>query len=138
MAVFDVAQSVINSSGSLISESTAVDAEMLEPLEATLLEMDLEPLLGLFLQSFIIQFTMSALLVVIFVIVYGRMVEIYLMVSLAPIPFATFGNREQILGQNYLHSLIALGFQELLILMCVGIYSARETVAKNATIHGNI
>ncbi len=134
-----MAQSVINSSGSLISESTAVDAEMLETLEATLLEMDLEPLLGLFLQSFIIQFTMSALLVVIFVIVYGRMVEIYLMVSLAPIPFATFGNREQSqIGQNYLRSLIALWFQEFLILVCVGIYPARETVAKNATVHGNI
>lgn len=124
MAVFDVAQSVINSSGSLISASTAVDAEMLETLEATLLEMDLGPLLGLFLQSFLIQFTMSALSVVIFVIVYGRMVEIYLMVSLAPIPFATFGNREQSqIGQNYLRSLIALGFQGFLILVCVGIYA---------------
>ncbi|MCD7757381.1 MAG: hypothetical protein LUH45_04345, partial [Clostridiales bacterium] len=101
MAVFDVAQSVVNSSGGLISESTAVDAEMLETMEATLLEMDLGPLLGLFLQSFIIQLTMSALSVVIFVIVYGRMVEIYLMTSLAPIPFATFGNREQSqIGQN--------------------------------------
>ncbi len=124
MAVFDVTQSVINSSGSLISESTAVDAEMLETLEATLLEMELGPLLGLFLQSFLIQFTMSALSVVIFVIVYGRMVEIYLMVSLAPIPFATFGNREQSqIGQNYLRSLIALGFQGFLILVCVGIYA---------------
>lgn len=124
MAVFDVAQSVINSSGSLIAASTAVDAEMLETLETTLLEMELGPLLGLFLQSFIIQFTMSALSVVIFVIVYGRMVEIYLMVSLAPIPFATFGNREQSqIGQNYLRSLIALGFQGFLILVCVGIYA---------------
>lgn len=124
MAVFDVAQSVINSSGSLITASTAVDAEMLETLEATLLEMELGPLLGLFLQSFLIQFTMSALSVVIFVIVYGRMVEIYLMVSLSPIPFATFGNREQSqIGQNYLRSLIALGFQGFLILVCVGIYA---------------
>ncbi len=119
-----MAQSVINSSGSLISESTAVDAEMLETLEATLLEMDLGPLLGLFLQSFIIQLTMVALSAVIFVIVYGRMVEIYLMVSLAPIPFATFGNREQSqIGQNYLRSLIALGFQGFLIMVCVGIYA---------------
>lgn len=124
MAVFDVAQSVINSSGSLITASTAVDAEMLETLEATLLEMELGPLLGLFLQSFLIQFTMSALSVVIFVILYGRMVEIYLMVSLSPIPFATFGNREQSqIGQNYLRSLIALGFQGFLILVCVGIYA---------------
>jgi hypothetical protein len=67
---------------------------------------------------------MAALAIVIFVIVYGRMIEIYLMVSLAPIPFATFGNREQSqIGQNYLRSLFALGFQGFLIIICVGIYA---------------
>ena len=64
------------------------------------------------------------ILIVIFVIVYGRMVEIYLMTSLAPIPFSTFGNREQSqIGQNYLRSLFALGFQGFLIIICVGIYA---------------
>ena len=63
-----------------------------------------------------VQVTMLALSAIIFVIVYGRMVEIYLMVSLAPIPFATFGNHEQShTGQNYLRSLFALGFQGFLI-----------------------
>ena len=124
MAVFDVAQRVIDSSGGIISGSTAVDGSALESMEATLQGMDLGPLLGLFLQSFILQVTMSALAVVIFVIVYGRMIEIYLMVSLAPIPFATFGNREQSnTGQNYLRSLFALGFQGFLIMICVGIYA---------------
>ena len=74
--------------------------------------MDLGPLLGLFLQSFIVQVTMSALAIIIFVIVYGRMIEIYLMVSLAPIPLSTLEteNRSNI-GQNYLRSLFAIGFQ---------------------------
>ena len=86
--------------------------------------MDLGPLLGLFLQSFIVQVTMSALAIIIFVIVYGRMIEIYLMVSLAPIPLSTFGNREQSnIGQNYLRSLFAIGFQGFLIMICVGIYA---------------
>ncbi|MCD8225415.1 MAG: hypothetical protein LUC99_11335 [Clostridiales bacterium] len=124
MAVFDVTQSVVNSSGSLISGSTAVSDSMLASMEATVSVMELGPLLGLYMQSIVIQLTMSALSVVIFVIVYGRMVEIYLMASLAPIPFATFGNREQSqIGQNYLRSLIALGFQGFLILVCVGIYA---------------
>ena len=79
-------------------------------MEETLMAMDLGPLLGLFLQSFIVQVTMSALAIIIFVIVYGRMIEIYLMVSLAPIPLSTFGNREQSnIGQNYLRSLFAIG-----------------------------
>lgn len=124
MAVFDVAQHVVNASAGIISADTAVDASALEAMEDTLMAMELGPLLGLFLQSFIVQVTMSALSILIFVIVYGRMIEIYLMTSLAPIPFATFGNREQSqIGQNYLRSLFALGFQGFLIIICVGIYA---------------
>lgn len=124
MAVFDVAQNVVNASSGIISSGTAVDASTLEAMEETLMDMDIGPLLGLFLQSIIVQITMYALSIVIFIIVYGRMVEIYLLTSLAPIPFATFGNREQSqIGQNYLRSLLALGFQGFLIMICVGIYA---------------
>lgn len=124
MAVFDVAQQVISRSGGLISGSTSVSDATLTAMQATLEGMDLGPLLGLYLQTFVVQVTMLALSAIIFVIVYGRMVEIYLMVSLAPIPFATFGNHEQShTGQNYLRSLLALGFQGFLIMICVGIYA---------------
>lgn len=124
MAVFDVAQQVISRSGGLISGSTSVSDATLTAMQATLEGMDLGPLLGLYLQIFVVQVTMLALSAIIFVIVYGRMVEIYLMVSLAPIPFATFGNHEQShTGQNYLRSLFALGFQGFLIMICVGIYA---------------
>lgn len=124
MAVFDVAQQVISRSGGLISGSTSVSDATLTAMQATLEGMDLGPLLGLYLQTFVVQVTMLALSAIIFVIVYGRMVEIYLMVSLAPIPFATFGNHEQShTGQNYLRSLFALGFQGFLFMICVGIYA---------------
>ena len=124
MAVFDVAQKVSSRSGGLISGSTSVSDATLTAMQATLEGMDLGPLLGLYLQTFVVQVTMLALSAIIFVIVYGRMVEIYLMVSLAPIPFATFGNHEQShTGQNYLRSLFALGFQGFLIMICVGIYA---------------
>ena len=124
MAVFDVAQQVISRSGGLISGSTSVSDATLTAMQATLEVMDLGPLVGLYLQTFVVQVTMLALSAIIFVIVYGRMVEIYLMVSLAPIPFATFGNHEQShTGQNYLRSLFALGFQGFLIMICVGIYA---------------
>ena len=124
MAVFDVAQQVISRSGGLISGSTSVSDATLTAMQATLEGMDLGPLLGLYLETFVVQVTMLALSAIIFVIVYGRMVEIYLMVSLAPIPFATFGNHEQShTGQNYLRSLFALGFQGFLIMICVGIYA---------------
>ena len=123
-AVFDVTQSVINSSAGLIQGSTDITPGMMDTLEATLEEMELGPLLGLWLQSSLIGITMWALNIVIFVIVYGRMLEIYLLTSLAPIPFATLSNREfGSMGQNYLKSLFAVGFQGLLILVCVAIYA---------------
>ena len=124
MAVFDVSQHVISSSSGIIGGSTAVTDSMLSTLETNLAEVELGPLLGLFAQSMIIGLTMKIIGIIIFVIVYGRMVEIYLMTSLAPIPFATFANREQSqIGQNYLRSLFALGFQGFLIMICVAIYA---------------
>ena len=124
MAVFDVSQQVIAGAGGIIAGSTAIDSAALDSMQATVEAMDLGPMLGLYLQSFIVQTTMWVLGILIFVIVYGRMIEIYLMVSLAPIPFSTFGNREQSqIGQNYLRSLFAIGFQGFLILVCVGSYA---------------
>lgn len=124
MAVFDVAQHVIQNAGGLIVGSTAVGENMLDTLETTLEAMEIGPLFGLLLQSMIVQVGMQILSIIIFVIVYGRMIEIYLMTSLAPIPFSTFGSREQsMIGQNYLRSLFALGFQGFLIMICVGIYA---------------
>ena len=124
MAVFDVSQSVIAQAGGLIQGSTDVTPDMLEELETTLEGMDLGPLLGLWLQSSIIGVTRWALGIVIFVLVYGRMIEIYLLTSLAPLPVATLSNRELGgAGQNYLRSLFAVGFQGMLILVCVAIYA---------------
>ena len=109
-------------------------------MQATLESMDIGPLLGVFLQCFVIEIMMSIVSVLIFVIVYARMIEIYLMVSLAPIPFATFGNREQsMIGQNYLRSLFALGFQGFLIMVCVGIYAVLiQSVAFSSDIVGSL
>lgn len=124
MAVFDVSQSVITNAAGLVQGSTAITPDMLAELEATLEGMDLGPLLGLFMQSMLISVAMPIMSVVIFVITYGRMLEIYMLTSLAPIPVATLSNRELgSAGQNYLRSLFAVGFQGLLILVCVAIYA---------------
>ncbi len=124
MAVFDVAQHVISNAGGLIGAGTAVDDSALASMRDTIEHMELGELIGLYFQSLIVQLTIRALSIVIFVIVYGRLIEIYLMVSLAPIPFSTFANREQgQIGQNYLKSLLALGFQGFLIMICIGIYA---------------
>ena len=124
MAVFDVSQSVIADAAGLIQGSTDITPDMLAELETTLEGMDLGPLLGLWLQSSVIGLTMQIMGIIIFVLVYGRMIEIYLMTSLAPLPVATLSNRELgSTGQNYLKSLFAVGFQGMLILVCVAIYA---------------
>ena len=115
---------VVNNAAGLISGSTSIPSDLLTNLEATLQGMDIGPLLGLWLQSFIVQLTAVVLNIVIFVIVYGRMIEIYLLTSLAPIPFATVGNREiGHVGHNYFKSLLAIAFQGFLILVCIAIYA---------------
>ena len=140
MAVFDVAQHVVSQAGGIIGSSTAIDASTLATMQTTLEAMDIGSLLSILLQSFVVQFLMYLLSALIFVIVYARMIEIYLMVSLAPIPFATFGNREQsMIGQNYLRSLFALGFQGFLIMVCVGIYAVLiQSVAFSSDIIGSL
>lgn len=125
MGVFDVAQHVVNSSAGVIISGTNIDlASVLPDLETRLMAMDLGPLFGLWFQSIFIGVTMSALTICIFIVIYGRMLEIYLLTSLGPIPIATMMNREWSgMGQNYLKSLLALGFQAFLIMVCVGIYA---------------
>ena len=135
MAVFDVTQQVVANSSGIISGNTRVNDIGLSMLQSSMMQMDVGPLFGLFLQSFFIGITMRILSIVIFVIVYGRMIEIYMMVSLAPVPMATWGNHEQShVGQNYLHSLFALGFQGFLILICVAIYAV---LLQNVAISGD-
>ena len=128
MAVFDVGQWVVRRSGSIISGSTAIDDSTLATMRSTLETLGPGTLLGIFLQSFIVQIGIQILSIAIFVIINGRMIEIYLMTSMAPIPFATFGNKDQsMMGQNYLRSLFALAFQGFLIMICVGIYAVLIT-----------
>lgn len=125
MGVFDVAQSVVNNAAGVIISDASIDiSSVVTDMEARLMEMDLGPLFGLWFQSLFVGITMWALTICIFIIVYGRMVEIYLVTSVAPIPMATMLNREWgQMGQNYLRSLFALGFQAFLIIICVGIYA---------------
>ena len=125
MAVFDVAQSVVSRASGLVIVDTDIRIDsVIVGLEAKLAEMELGALFGLWVQSMFVGFTMWALAICIFIITYGRMIEIYLVTSVAPIPMATMANREWgQMGQNYLRSLFALGFQAFLIIICVAIYA---------------
>lgn len=125
MGVFDVAQSVVTNAAGIIVSDTSIDiSSITTDLEARLTVMDIGPLFGLWFQSIFVGLTMWALTICIFIIVYGRMIEIYLVTSIAPIPMATMLNREWGgMGQNYLRSLFALGFQGFLIIVCVAIYA---------------
>ena len=124
MGIFDVSQSVVNSAAGIIAGTTDVTPGMMAALEAELWLMDVGPLLGLWLQSLIIGIVVIAINIVVFIIVYGRMIEIYLLTSMAPLPMASLTSREMGgMGQNYMKSLLAVGFQGLLIMVCVAIYA---------------
>lgn len=137
MGIFDLSQHVVSGAAGVIISDTNIDiSSAIADMETRLLAMELGPLFGLWLQSMFVGFTMNALTICIFVVIYGRMVEIYLMTSLAPIPFATIANREWgSMGQNYLKSMFALGFQAFLIMVCVGIYAVLvQSIATDADI----
>ena len=126
MAVFDMAQSVVAQASGIIGSDASIDiSAVMTDMESRLMDMDLGPLFGLWFQSLFIGITMWALYICIFIVIYGRMIEIYLVTSVAPIPMATMMSREVGggMGQNYLRSLIALGFQAFLIIVCVAIYA---------------
>ncbi len=137
MGVFDVAQTVVNNASGVVVGNVNIDiASHFADLEARLMEMGVGELLGLWLQSFIVGISMWVLSICIFLIAYGRMIEIYLVTSVAPIPFATMANREWgQMGQNYLRSLFALGFQGFLIIVCVAIYAV---LVQNMIVDTNI
>lgn len=137
MGIFDLSQHVVSGAAGVIISDTNIDiSSAIADMETGLLAMELGPLFGLWLQSMFVGFTMNALTICIFVVIYGRMVEIYLMTSLAPIPFSTMANREWgSMGQNYLKSMFALGFQAFLIMVCVGIYAVLvQSIATDADI----
>lgn len=125
MGVFDLAQSVVSNAAGVIIADTSIDlASVITDMEARLAAMDIGPLFSLWLQSSLIGILSWVMTICIFVIVYGRMIEIYLVTSISPIPMATLGNREwSQMGQNYIRSLFALGFQAFLIIVCVAVYA---------------
>ena len=125
MGVFDAAQSVVASASRLIIGDTSINiSSVMVGIEDRLMEMELGPLFGLWFQSLFVGITMWALTICIFIITFGRMIEIYLVTSVAPIPMATMMGKEWGgMGQNYIRSLLALGFQAFLIIVCVAIYA---------------
>ena len=125
MGIFDLAQTVVNNAAGVIISDTSLDLNsVITDMEARLMEMDIGPLFSLWIQSALIGILSWILTICIFIVIYGRMIEIYLVTSIAPIPMATMGNREwSQMGQNYLRSLFALGFQAFLIIVCVAVYA---------------
>jgi len=135
MGIFELAQHVVNQSSGIISGNLDVGVAM-DSLQTQLEAMEWYELLGLYLESAILSFAMKAISICIFIVVIGRMLEIYMTVSIAPIPFSTMVNREWgHMGQNYLKGLFALAFQGFLIMVCVAIYAA---LLESITFAGNV
>ena len=137
MGVFDITQSVVNQSAGVIIGNTSIDiTTIVTDLDTRLSAMDIGGLLGLWFQSLFVGLTMNILSICIMLVVYGRLIEIYLVTSLGPIPLATIGNSEwRGMGQGYLKSLFALGFQAFLIMVVTGIYAV---LVQNIAISGDV
>ena len=137
MAIFDIGNHIVTSAGNMITGSTSIDVEstLRLMLEEQFVTMEIGELMALGMETMLLSFSMKIISVLITVILYGRMIEIYLYVSVAPIPFATMTNREWgSIGSNYIKGLLALAFQGFFIMICVAIYSvlvSSITIATN-------
>ena len=137
MGIFDATQNVVSSAAGLVAADTNINiSTIVTDLEARLEAMELGPLFGLWFQSLFVGICTWAITICIFIVIYGRMIEVYLVTSVAPIPMATMANREwSQMGQNYLRALLALGFQAFLIVVCVAIYAVLlQNIAVDADI----
>ena len=139
MGIFSLAQQVVNGSAGVISGSLDMNLALTE-LETQLKAMGTGELIGLYLESAILSLAMKAISLCVFIIIYGRMLEIYLTCSIAPIPFSTFANREWgHIGNSYLKSLFALAFQGFLIMVCIAIYAILlQGITSSGNIHAAI
>ena len=126
IGIFEAAQSVVSRAAGIIGTDTSIDiSAVMADLTTRLSEMDVGPLLGLWFQSLFVGLCTWAVAICIMIVIYGRMIEIYLVTSIAPIPMATMLSKESGngMGQNYLRTLLALAFQAFLIIICVAIYA---------------
>lgn len=137
MAVFDVGQHLVTSAAGVISSDTSIDvATTIQAMRTGMETMEIGELLQLSLETMLVSMCMKIMSILITVIMYGRMIEIYLYTSIAPVPFATLTNREWgSIGTNYTRGLLGLGFQGFFIIVCVGIYAV---LVNSMTISANI
>ncbi len=139
MAVFDVGSHIVANAAGVISGGTSIDVTgaLAGIFNSQLATMGIGELIGLGIETMIVSLCMKIMSVLITVVLYGRMIEIYLYISVAPVPFATLSNREWgSIGNNYIKGLCALAFQGFFIMVCVGIYSVLiSSVAVSGNLH---
>ena len=138
MAIFDVGNHIVTRAGGIVSGSTTIDVtDTLKTMfDSQIDTMGIGELIGLGIETMIVSLCMKIMSVLITVILYGRMIEIYLYVSVAPVPFATLSNRESgSIGSNYIKGLCALAFQGFFIMVCLGIYSV---LVSGVAVAGNL
>lgn len=123
MAIFDVSQAVVNDATGIIISDTTLSIGDLDTFKSTLESMEVGALLSLYLQTFIVELCIKIISACIFIIVYGRMLEIYLVTSMGAIPLATFSSKEWNMANSYIKSILALAFQGFLIMVCIGVYA---------------
>lgn len=136
MAVFDVAQHMVNKAAGVINTSAVISGDQIVTMVEGLKDKGLGELVMILFETSLIKVAIQVISIVIMLVVYGRMFEIYVYSSVSAIPFATMGNKEwgQI-GTNYIKGLFAIGLQGLFLMVCLGIYAVLVKTIQIKDIH---
>ena len=140
MAVFDVAQHLVNKAAGVINTSAVFYGNKIVAMLDTIKEKELGELFMILMETTLVRAAMQGIALVIMLIVYSRIFEIYVYSSVSAIPFATMGNKEWgSIGTNYIRGLFALGLQGLILMICLGIYAVLvKTINVTGDIHMSI
>ena len=139
MAVFDVAQTMVSRSAEVINTSATISQDQIITLMDTIKDKNLGELMMILFETSLVKLALQIISIVITLVVYGRMFEIYVYSSVSSIPFATMGNRDWgTIGTNYIKGLFALGLQGLFLMVCLGIYVVLVKTINITDIHTSI
>lgn len=122
-AIFSVTQDIIVDINGILSGSSSIDIESARStIEALVKDSGFWEKILIMLNVLVLNVISYLCNILIVAIIYGRMIEMYVFIGIAPLPMATIPNVEQSsIAKNFLKSFAAVSIQGVLICISIAI-----------------
>ncbi len=121
--IINISQTIVDKALTLFDkEATSITGDITK-FEETLKTMEVSQIFGIWLMLILTVIIMWLVRILVQIVILGRFIEIFMRISIAPIPFATFFNRDlSSTGYNFVKSMVAVSLQAILIMVVIAIY----------------